>query len=508
MYPKRVSKLKAARILALAAVAGATACSGELGTDPGSSTELKQFFEEITLGQFEEAIASGPASVEIKLGEGLVARSVEVDGPGAEGDDEEILARVLNVDVTDALSSLTLDLNGLAIQFGAATEFRIGDDNVSFGAFVEHLNAILAEGHEPWVKAERPRPDVPQDPDDPTFFATDLRLVDGHDHQKLEVFVDGDNLLINDTPPPDAWLEVFGVKIELRISTGETELEEKRDEARKHEFEGVVHSVDPEDGQVILESGTVLIFGDGSEIVQHDQEDDDHSDDRTLGTLSAVQEALDAGETVFVFGNGIVQGEGPLTLLVIEAKFEIEPPPMAEFEGIVNEVSVDEGFVVLDDGTKIVIEGDDVIESGDDGTDHLLTLAAVQEAVAAGDTVKAEGHGVIESESPHVILARKVEFEIENDDDDGAAAVADFTGIVTSVSEGDRAFHIGEDIVILVTENTMIDGEGDITTFEGLVEAFNADVTVRAEGAGNVESDGTPTVIAATHLKLQVDGGN
>jgi hypothetical protein len=56
-----------------------------------------------------------------------------------------------------------------------------------------------------------------------------------------------------------------------------------------------------------------------------------------------------------------------------------------------------------------------------------------------------------------------------------------------------------------VTAGTAISAEGDLLTLESTAAAVAQGRPVRAEGRGAVESPGSPTVIVASSLKIEVD---
>ncbi|MFQ5704634.1 MAG: hypothetical protein ACE5HT_11495 [Gemmatimonadales bacterium] len=497
-------QLRPARVAVVGALVLVTAsCSDSFTSGPqDGAVGLSSFFKAITLSEFQQSIDQGPSHVEVKISaDGQVATGIEVAQGHELSETEKIRARVLSVAVSEDSAALSLDLNGIQINVNRNSRFTRGDDEVGFSDFVDHLNAVVSEGNEPWVEVERPNPDAPQDPDDPTFVATAARMVDAADRAKIEINVDADNLIVNDAPPPDGWLKVLGAMFELRVSTGETELEEKHREVDKREFEDHVASVDVAAGSVTLADGTVLVLADDSEIVQGEADEDE--DDHRLGSLDAIAAALADGRDVVAFGAGVVQGEEPLTLLVIEVVFKLVPPPMEEFEGIVESVNLDERSVQLVEGPKVIVASDDVIGSDDGG---LATLAAVAEALAAEQTVAVVGHGTVESKEPLVIVATEAHFEVEQGEDD-AAGLEDFAAAVTSANADDASILLESGVIVLFTDSTDIDQEGDIVSFDGLLEALAGGRPVRAAGVGHIESEGGPVVIAAVRIRLEIDDG-
>jgi len=385
-----------------------SACGDALG--PAGSGAM--FSQAIGLESLEGIVTEGTTRVEIKLVPGtLVAREIEIKEPEEVADREKIESPVTAVD--RGVGAITLAIGDLAVTFDATTSFRAEDgEELSSAAFLDRLEAALADGRQPAIEARRPAPATPQAPEDASFLASRIELDDEADEPEIEINVDADNFVRNDTPPPDAWLRVLGQEIEIRSGDGTTELEEEtdRDEAEV-EFEGVVASVDEGAATVTLSDGTVLLLVSESD-VEHDGDDDN------LSSLSEVAAALEADAVVEAEGEGLVESTDPLTLLVVEVEFEVEDdaddvPGTVDFEGRVAAIDEAEGTVTLANGTVILVDGDTRLDdSGDD--DNLASLAAAAEALAAGEVIEADGEGVIESFEPRVIRALELELEIED----------------------------------------------------------------------------------------------
>ncbi len=376
---------------------------------PGGVT---RFSEEITVTQLRDALIAGPRRVEIKLVPGsLVAREIELERPEELFDEEEIEGRITAI---DPAGSVTLELAGLQVGFTASTRFRAEDsDDLTLAEFVQRVQDDLAAGKLPPVEAKRDPAADPQDPDDPTFIAEELELDDEADEPEIEINVDGDNLLDPGTGDCDATalacLRVLAVTV--AIQDGVTELEEETDEAAgKQEFEGIVAAVDPVGGTVTLMGGAVIRIVEGTEI----EFDDDDEDE--LASLDEVAQALTAGFIVEAEGKGVVETADPLTIVAIEIEFEIEDdaddlPGAVEFEAMVTSVDPAARSFTLANGTEVTLADDAIIETEGD----LLTLEAVETALAANQPVRAEGDAIVVSMGPPLVLeAFKVKFEVDN----------------------------------------------------------------------------------------------
>lgn len=399
------------RVIGLATLGLLAACN-DGPIDPGSENapDGAQFSREITLPRLGEALGEGARRIEIKLQrDALVAREVEIEEDEDRSDDEKIESRAVAID--DAAGTIALRLGALVIDYDESTQFRAENRTALTRAeFVARVEAALADGLEPPVEVKRRPPAEPQAPDDASFLARELELDDEADEPEIEINLDGDNLVVNDAPPPDAWIAVLGLMIEIRASEGITELEEENDDDRgETDFEGLVTAVDLEANAFTLDDGTIVRLVAGTEI------DFDADDDEELGSLQEVADAIAAGAFVEADGKGVLETTTPRVVIAIEVEFEIEDdfddvPGGAEFKGDVQSADVEAGTFTLSGGTVIRLTAATVIDADGD----LFTLAAVADAVAAGLEVRAEGRGIVEADDPLTIVAREVEFEVDD----------------------------------------------------------------------------------------------
>jgi len=229
---------------------------------------------------------------------------------------------------------VTLELGGLQVGFNSSTRFRPddgdgdghaapmsegGDGGTALADFVAGVQADLAAGRHPAVRARRTPPSTPQAPDDATFLATELRLDQENDHPRIRLNVTSANL-VTSPPPPDAVLKVLGLSIELRVSDGTTTLRAENPEVDdEQEFEGMVQSVDQTANTVTLADGSIIHIVSGTELEAREGGDDEH-----LGSLADVQAALTAGRSVEAEGEGLVTGANPLTIDAVKIEFEAD----------------------------------------------------------------------------------------------------------------------------------------------------------------------------------------
>ena len=289
--------------VALGLLAG---CSDSTGPDDST-----QFGEPLSISQFETEVA-GTARVEIQFTSlaGLVAREIEVEPDDAE---EKIVSRVTAMNPT--AGTLTLELGGLVVSYGASTRFRTTtNSNVDRSTWESGIDAELDAGRRPSIEARRNPPATPQAPTVATFPAADLRITEAIDEAKIEVYVDADNYAEVSSPPPLAILTVFGLPVQILSST---QLEKIANGApgANVEFEGRVTSVNVSGGRMTLSDGTIVQVSAGTVF----------DPDGDVLTLNAASLAVLSGSVVRVEGDGTVQSAGPpRTIAATGVKIEID----------------------------------------------------------------------------------------------------------------------------------------------------------------------------------------
>lgn len=496
---KQISRfLRRAQWFGLAVVV--SACIDSQGVGPEVFGDAVEFSTDIPAADLESVVGSAAARVEIELGEeGLVARMVEIKVVEAMAEPEEIHSRVASLSITDASSSITLELGDLVVGFNGETALRSSEGHeLSLERFAGHINEALAAGIPVSIKASRLPADAPQAPDDAEFFASELRLQNDAAERALELNIDRDNLTRNDAPPPDGWITVLGLAIEIRESEGLTEVKHAREDLEHIRFEGQVTSVNLDRHEFALGDGTIVKLIDITKIKFED------GDRHRLPSLAAVAQALRAGKKVFSAGEGVVESERPLTIIAAHVVFEVEIR-VEDFAGLVTSVSLDAHTVTLENGTIVRIDDRTRIRY-EDGAGHLLpSLTAVAEALAADKSVFAAGEGQVESAADGTpqILAFHVIFEVES-------VVEDFSGLVESVNLEAHTATLTSGVVVRIGDRTKIrHEEGSLSTLGSLAavaEALQDGDAVFAAGYGEVESaaDGTPRILAL-HVVFELD---
>jgi hypothetical protein len=419
--PSSLRAFPAALALTLVVAACDSTTSGPKSTLPA------QFSTQISLPDFQNSLLTGPARVEVSVMPGtLVARRVVIEEPEQLARPERVRSRVTAITAGTDTATLTLELGGLQIAVNGSTRLHPDDgDNstmmsgdgsgssMALADFVARIQADLAAGRSPAVKATRQPPAQPQAPDDGSFLAATLQLDEGNNHSRIELNATAANLTTNPTPPPDAFLKLLGVSLELRVSDGTTKLRVETPKAEgAEEFHGVVQSVDQTAQTVTLMDGTIIRIVAGTEFEAQEGDHDDH-----LTSLAAVQDALTAGKTVKAEVRGLIDSTSPLTIDAIRIEFEVEgeqlPPPvmMVEFEDTVASVDVA--------GSTFTLGHDEVVTVTDqtrfDPEGDLHSLQEVSDALAGHHRVGAEGHATVTSAGPPPALtALFVRFKTED----------------------------------------------------------------------------------------------
>ena len=197
-------------IAALAAVTpAASGCSSDaVGPSNGPGSQRTATFA------LDSALGTGTSRIEIHLFPGeLVARETHVEADDLE---EKIVSGVSAID--PAQGTITLDLGGLTVSYGAGTRFRTGNEsNAARAAWEAAVQTQLSGGTHPVIEARRNPPAAPQAPDDASFTAADLRLSAGAEDPKIEIYMDRDNL--ESVSGSSAVLRVLGLSIEVNDRT-------------------------------------------------------------------------------------------------------------------------------------------------------------------------------------------------------------------------------------------------------------------------------------------------
>ena len=485
---------KRIRTLAVATVAVmlAGACTDSL---LGPST--LQLARDISVDELDQVLTE-PVRVQVALYAGeRLAREVELSPEQTGREAEAIGSRITDLAVAEGVGTLTLSLGGLQVAFDRETWFRAGDAELGIEDFIAEVEADLAAGLTPWVLIKRAPRDVPQAPDDGTFWAARIALGGERDGEWLSLDVDGDNLRIVDTPPPDAVLMVLGIEIDLSVSDGRTVIEAPEEHGdREVEFEGMVREVGVREGIVVLSDNRRIQVVDATHLFVGDD---------AIESLEPVARALEAGLTVFAWGHGVIaDGDGDRPIIVgrvVNFAFSDTPNDVV-FEGQVREVGVGEGLVVLRDGQHVRVVDATRMAIGDQAIESLEPIAA---ALEQGATVFARGEGTVVTEGDRrVIVAQVIKFVIEEDPGD---RVVDYEGAITEVDVEAGLLVIGDGVLIQLVEETVVEFTGDLTSLQDVADLVAQEIRVVVYGQAKVVSDADRTLFKALSATFVVTSG-
>jgi hypothetical protein len=392
--------MKPSRIIGVTAIALALgACNDE---------PRRGWDSDITLPEAQALLERGARRVDLELtpqGASSIANLLEIEHDDELLDTEQIEAELLGfADLEDrgaCRGTLALDVPGVEVRFDSAvTHFGGLDDAPGCTAFVEHVAARLGEGARVRVEARRRPAHVPQDPDDPTFFADALILTDddaGDARAAIELNVGPGNIglcaLLADRPSDcTGVLDILGAPVVAREDVTEVEAEDPT-ELLYFDVEDRVVQVDANGRALILEDGTVLRVVDGTRF-------DDGAVD-----IDAVEERVSGGEGVVVEGLAVLSPSAPTSLIGVELSLEavelddddVAPRTIALSSRVVD-VEPELGVIVLPSETDVLVDAMTFID-GD-----LTSLDELDQSIAAGAPVRAEVLGVLEILEPRGVV--------------------------------------------------------------------------------------------------------
>lgn len=165
-------------------------------------------------------------------------------------------------------------------------------------------------------------------------------------------------------------------------------------------FEAIVKNVLPDEHQVVLQDERTILITDTTQI--------EYSD--SLASLADVKSALDSGFRIIVDGQGIATDKDGIDLVATQIHFEkseSEETSVIEFDRSISTVNVNDSTLTLDNETTLLIDKEtDIDESGD-----YTTLTDVNDALNAGQSIRAVGSGVKSDQDSIDIVVRQIRFE-------------------------------------------------------------------------------------------------
>jgi hypothetical protein len=172
-----------------------------------------------------------------------------------------------------------------------------------------------------------------------------------------------------------------------------------RDGGEGVSFGGRVRELDVERGIIVIAEGPVVKVGADTRLAVNGE---------PVESLARVAEAMEAGLSVFAFGEGTVEA-GSDVVLAAFVRFEIDGgSDQVEFAGRVGAVNLEAGTFTLVEGPTIQVTNETVFAE----RSAVNALAGVAEALAQGLGVYVEGRGALVTEEPRVIAAAIVAFSI------------------------------------------------------------------------------------------------
>jgi len=168
---------------------------------------------------------------------------------------------------------------------------------------------------------------------------------------------------------------------------------------REVAFGGVVSGLDAEAGVLTLVEGPTVRIGPDTRLKVNGE---------PVESLARIVDALEAGLTVYAFGEGVIEGESDVVNAFF-VRFEVDDGvDQVEFAGRVGAVDLEAWTVTIVEGPTITIGDATTFVEGS----AFMALGGVVEALNEGAAVYVEGCGTIVTEEPRVIAATKVKFRV------------------------------------------------------------------------------------------------
>ena len=217
--------------------------------------------------------------------------------------------------------------------------------------------------------------------------------------------------------------------------------------------------------------------------------------------VGGVARAVAAGLAVAARGSGVVDPRDAQRIVAVEVLFAIQRPAEVQFEGEVESVDLPARSFTLTDGTVVWGPVPPLPQP-------LLsfrpshTLEAVAEALDAGVTVLAKGIGFPVNGDPKVLVAFRVEFQL---DDTGAEA---FEGEVATFDLTNRSFTLTDGTVVRLIQLTEVEfshvvGLDPQASFAAAADQARDGISAHAKGRGIRVGD-NPTTLVTIEVKFEI----
>ncbi|MSR07015.1 MAG: hypothetical protein EXR93_08125 [Gemmatimonadetes bacterium] len=432
-------------------------------------------FSSISLSQAAAETAAPGAGLRIEVrikpkSSPLVASELALDPASVAGDAEQVQANIQAVDRNGSGGTISTDIGTLKVAFDGNTAFTRDEGAVALtaDAFAAFVAVELAAGRHPHFRARRAPLAAPQAPNDASFLATQVTVGGTSDALKIDLNVGKDHLALNQAPPPDAFLRLLGLQIEIRISDGTTRIGHRQDQpGQSVEFAGPVQWVDLQHNAFVVVGGLAVQIIDKTVI-----EGDD------LKTLADVADAMKAGFVVESRGAGAVTSTTPRVINASKVRFE-KHRLVTEFRELVKSVDVAGRKFTLSSGAVLCLDANSVIDTSGDQK----TLAEVAAALAAGKAVGAAGAASPAPDGSGCrALALKVKFTQAPTPPPPPPPVTEFHDVVKSADAAGKKVTLNSNLVLCFDDHSVIDSEGDAKTLADVAAAIAAGKRVYAAG--------------------------
>lgn len=247
------------------------------------------------------------------------------------------------------------------------------------------------------------------------------------------------------------------------------------------EFEGLVMETNLENQTFTISNGQVIQLTDETEI----------DDDSDYFSLQEVANGIGNNRRIVAEGDYYRPDENVNLWIATEVEFELEEN---EFEEFMLDINLSDSTIILVSNEVFYITPETEIEFDDDFT----SLQGIADALDQNLPVFADGDFYIDPETERYILT-EVNFELELDE---------FEEIVQSVDLSNRIITLINDRQILITDQTVIDDEGDYISLEEVSQALEDGNEVEADGDYYYNSADAIWVAISLEFKSESDSGS
>lgn len=241
------------------------------------------------------------------------------------------------------------------------------------------------------------------------------------------------------------------------------------------EFEGLVMETDVSNQTFTISTGQIIQITDETEI----------KNDEEFTSLQAVENAIADGRRIVAEGDYYRPDDNVNLWIATEVEFEIEENEFEEFALSLN--PVDSTLTLITNEVFNFTNKTDINFEG-----GFESLQDVADALNLNLPVFAEGDFYIDPETDRYILT-DVDFELE---------LSEFEELIQSVDLGNQIITLINGRQILITEETIIDTEGDLTSLEEVAQALEDGEEVEADGEYYYSSADAIWIVYSVEFKV------